>query len=78
MKEHNDEIQEHRAQLADLRNQVKASINTKRAWITSESTKSKAQLGEWLDKYIHALKTEKETIDRKIEETEKGAQVKRK
>lgn len=75
IKEHNDEFQERFTQLSDLCNQVRALLNIKRASVTAESTKSKEQMSEWLKRFIRNLKTEKETIETKIEEDEEEAQV---
>ncbi|CAF1104017.1 unnamed protein product [Adineta steineri] len=74
MKEHNDEIQQNRAELADQYNQLKQLMIEKKELITNETIKTKQQLSEWFKKYIDTLTVEKRRIDADIDKEEKQAQ----
>jgi septal ring factor EnvC (AmiA/AmiB activator) len=75
MKDHNNDLQQNIAELSNLFNEVKQSINTKRQLIKNETIKSKEQLSEWLRKFIDNLNVEKAKIDTDIGNAEKEAQV---
>ncbi|CAF1047511.1 unnamed protein product [Adineta steineri] len=74
MKEHNDEIQQNRAELTDQYNQVKQSMNDKKELIRNETIKAKQELSEWFKIYIDKLSIAKERIDMDIDKEEKQTQ----
>ncbi|CAF1419070.1 unnamed protein product [Adineta steineri] len=74
MKEHNDELQQNKAELTDQYNELKQLINEKRQLITNETIKTKQDLNEWFMKYIDNLAIEKRRIDMDIDKEEKQIQ----
>ncbi|CAF1099148.1 unnamed protein product [Adineta steineri] len=74
MKEHNDDIQQNKAELTDHYNQLKQSMNEKKELIKNETIKAKQELNEWFKIYIDKLSIAKERFDMDIDEEEKQAQ----
>ena len=75
MKEHNDELQQNTGHVSNCYNELKLLINNKRKLINNETIKSKAQVSEWLRKYIDNLTAEKAKIDMDIDKAEQDALV---
>lgn len=75
IREHTNEIQLEADEAANLANQTKELVDQKRKWIDDEVKKSKEQIGQWLEKHIHALKSEVEVVNKKLDDAGKEAHV---
>ncbi|CAF1103981.1 unnamed protein product [Adineta steineri] len=74
MKEHNDELQQNKAEFTDQYNELKQLIIEKKELITNETIKTKQDLNEWFKKCIDNLTIEKQRIDMDINKEEKQIQ----
>ncbi|CAF4192840.1 unnamed protein product, partial [Adineta steineri] len=74
MKEHNDELQQNKAEFTDQYNELKQLIIEKKELITNETIKTKQDLNEWFKKCIDNLTIEKQRIDMDIDKEEKQIQ----